>query len=570
MKKDLDFQKWKKARDASWTLREGDRERYARLVRKVSNAGGTKRRGKGEDLMRPVMRLRQSMQTFLAQLTGGEVRFQCEYPNEARDRFARIQEAHLNELCSEMQLSATLASAVTSSFFKEGIVMLHYAEGKPLLMGTDTRVVPGRPAAVNIPWVDYNEDMTANHPSRRQWMCHFYDVATNELEDNPAYNQDVVRKMKEQKPAGSKYDERENEQARNAYGFSPNDERLAFPTTKLCDFYVPHLHMKYTFDWRMNFKPLREEHCEDPDGPYRKLVLEEIPDNIMACSQAEALEHLEELVNSAWRKISMTMAAAKDLILYEEGEQDSADLFRTAKHGQAIKVRNIDGVRRESFGGPNKNLTTGAVMADQMMNDIDNNLALRSGSGAQSPTASQDQLLAQSSGTLTGYNLQKILEFYSSVGNGIRRLMWDDESMVRDTTYEHKKLPGYKLKAPWRPGVRDGERDDYRCKIVPHTIRFTSPEEKAAKVLNTLDRLQPYMGMFQQAGRAPDPDVILDVLGDAGLPEMKKLFQVVDPVEPSGSGERPLQSANTTRTQIRKSESGQNPMMQMAAGMDGE
>lgn len=565
--KDVDRDRLRKAMQASRDATHGDRERFTRLVKKVANAGGTKRKGRQEDLQRPIMLLRQSLRTFKAQLSGGEVRFACEDEETGRDRFAKIQEAHLNKIAREIKLSKTLATAVISSFFKEGVVELHMAEASPLAMSTNDWIVPGRPFVSNVPWVDYGEDMTATHPSKRQFQYHFFDVSFDALQRVPGFNKKVVSKIKLDEKNGYFFDRKETEEPRTAFGFIPQKERLAFDMVRLVAVYIPHLRTRFFWPYRMDTPPLAEIPITDPEGPYRKLCLDEIPDNVMACSQAESLEHLDDLHNSSWRKIASMIGATRDLILYEEGEQEAAENIRTAQHGKVIKVRNADGIRKESFGGVSQNLASASVLTSEWYDRMDDGLKSRAGLGGSASTATEAGILAQSSGNMMTSNLQTVLEFYSAVGNGLRCMMWDDDMYNADTTYEHEELPGYTIPAPWRPGFRMGEREHYNCRVVPYTIRFESPEQKASKLLGTIERLAPLLPTFAQQGRAIDPDAMLEILADAGQPEIRKLFQITDPVEPPTGGERPLQSPNTTRTQIRKSEANANPMQNIVAGM---
>jgi hypothetical protein len=565
--KDIDRDRLKKAMTASWDYRSGDRERYTRIVRKLAAASGTKRRNKGEEMSRPINLLRQSLETFRAASTGGQLRFYCEDSRQGGTRFAKIQQTHLNDLACEIGLSATLSTAVISSFFKEGIVELHRAESP---VTSNNWMVEGRPFVSNIPWNDFGEDMTATHQSKVQFQYHFFDLPWDVLHNTPSFDRDVLNKMRLDEKHGYSYAEgRDSEDARTAFGFTPNRERLAFDTVRLVAVWVPSLKTRFFWPYRMDTPPLLELQLDDRDGPYRKCVLNEIPDNIMACSQAESLEILDDLHNSSWRKIASMINATRDLLLYEKGSQEDAENIRTAQHGKTIAVGDIDSIRKESFGGVSKNLAAASIMTSQWYDRMDNNLPVRAGLQSQAGTATEAELQAQAGGVAANFAMQKILEFYSSVGEGLRRMLWNDQSMSRDSSYEHPSLPGYKMRAPWRPGVRHGNLDDYSTKVMAYTIAYQSPAAKIAKTLGYIERLQAsgLLQQFAQAGRIPDPDAILDMITDDAGPDIKRIFQIVDPVEPGGNGERPLQMRNKTSTQIRKSEAKGNSMMDLVSGM---
>jgi hypothetical protein len=556
--KDTDRDRLHKAVKASLAHLEPDRKRYAQLVKKFAGCPVKPKRGAAQP--RLINLLRQSGSVLSMLLSSARPRYSLGFKGSGPQRaFARITETHLNELAEEIHLEESFAACVLSAYFKMGIAYIHYAEGDPLLFG-DQWVVPGRPTLEALSYGDYFEDMAAQSERRLQYQGHDFDIPWSALEDKDAgWDQSVVSKLRPDSKKGYQYDSdlgEPSESAREAYGFLPNDERLIEDTLRCRAIYVPSTRKTWIWPVRMETKPLRVVDDKDPDGPYRKLKFDDVPDNTLPTAPAEAEEALDDMHNSIWRKNAQLIAQMRSFFTYEPGGEDDAKAMQNAEHGKYVRVKDNDSVSVRNVPGITQNEVAAAEFVAKWHNEIGGNYRLQAGTAPMAPTASQEEQLATANGSVMAKRKYKVQKFASECGEGLKIRLWHDKSTYRRAWMEIPgitNITGEPSPAPWYPRERMGEPSDYKCEVVGYSLTYRSPEQEAGACMQLLNDLQPMMPLFAQSGKLPNPTKILN-----DLAKMRNVERVLDwfdeaPPDMPQQAQQPLrQSPNTTRTSIQR------------------
>lgn len=564
----VQVERLRKAMQASWDAGDDDRARFTRIVKKMSDTEGGVRGRIGKNTpLRPIMGLRKSLNTLMAELTGGEVQFSCttQYGGSARG-FARTQQAALNLLACEIKLSQTLAKGVMGAFVKLGITKPHYRQDAALLFGVDERVRPSKPFMSNVSFTKYGFDRTADDEHAVQFEFDFYDVDWEALNEIPGVDKKALAMLKRDKQHAYDSEAKEQQDARTAFGFLPEPGRLAFDRYRVVDVYLPSLKEVHTYPFRVEGKPLLVRPMTDPEGFYRKFSLGDIPDNVLSCSQAESLEALDDMTNSSMRKIALCIRAMKTVGIFSGGGDEDAEVVNKALHGKVVGIKgDIDGYQNMEVGGVGKNLPQALALTSKLYDDADNGLNLRAGIGGNSPTATEASIVSASASRLTNWYQQRTLAYYSSCGEALRRMMYDDEYYERDVTYEHPKLPGVEIEDRWTSS-RIGKVEDYTSRVIAHTIVHEPPAARMQRNLAMAERI---------GGLAAVPGVnieeVISTVADSGYPDLRRWFNAPPPTEEEtgASSERQLQKPHTVREQIRRSEAQPgNELAQIAAGME--
>jgi hypothetical protein len=542
----------RKAVEAAREQTDADRRAYERRVKKYAGVWTEPNKRKSKNL-RIINMLRQSASVLVTQLSGGIPRFHVSHNGQARKRwYSRVLQANLNQLVEDVHFEETLATCVLSAYFKMGIAKIQTAEGSRMLFGDDTWVVEGRPSITAVSYCDYFQDMSAIRPGRFMFQGDYFDVSWDKLKEDGLYDRQVVAKMAPAQKGDYAYEGQDVSSAREAYGYTPTRDRTVKDMVRCVDIYFPEERTLVTWPYRIDTPPLRVLKVDDPDGPYRTLGFDDIPDNTLPASPVENEENLDDLHNSAWRKMAMLTEQMRTFFVYEDGAEADAKAQQRAEHGQYVKVRDMESTEVRSIGGVGQNEAATAQLIQAQFDRAADNLPLRAGTGPQADTATEAGIMQQNNGTITSRRRHRVARFSSSCGKALLRRLWDDRSN-RTAYYQ-----GDGVSIPLRADMgneRIGDFDDYRCDVVEYSLFYESPEQKANRLLATLRDLNDtgLLPVFQQAGLVPDGQEILETLAEyRNQSELLRWFTSGEPPIDAAEQETRM-PASTTRTQIRRS-----------------
>jgi hypothetical protein len=336
---------------------------------------------------------------------------------------------------------------------------------------------------------------------------------------------------------------------------------------RLIDVYFPREKLLVTWPYRMDTPPLRVLDVTDPDGPYRLVYFDDVPDNTLPASPAENEEMLDDLHNSIWRTIALQISTMKSFFLYELGADKDATTQKNVKHGEIIGVTDKEATDLRTIPGPDQNTAAASALVAQWFDRMAGNLQLNAGLGQQTDTASQEQMLQTNNGSLNARRKYRVQKFASECGEALKRLLWSDAISSRESWLEPEEIPGVMVPANWDATYRNGESEDYCCNVESYSLTYRSPDQEANELFRTLNDLAPLMPVFAHAGKVPNPQAILQDIAE--LRNQKRILRWFDEVEPNHAGlMETKQAPRTERITTRKSAGrGADQTQQILQGM---
>lgn len=478
--------------------------------------------------------------------------------------FAKRFEIALNNLVEKIDLDQTLQDCVLDAFFGGlGICKVYMSESVQVEVGDGIYCDPGRPFAGKISLDDWVHDASAKEWRKVRFAGDRYRLPFWKLEENPdVFKRDVVKLLRPTSPTDGNEWGADPKVRDISQGTQANRDQNEFePTIDLMDVWLPEEGLLVTWPAYKQSKPLAVRECDNPEsGPYKLLSLISVPDNIMPKSPVGSLIFLHQLANRLLRKLSRQASQQRDIPVYTGAGQADAQRLQKAQQGEWTRVQNKDQVGVLKFGGID--VTQGQFFdrVTQIFSRQAGNLDAMAGLGPQAQTLGQDELIHGAVSRKEAKMQGRVLNFARSIGRDLGWLKWVDQ--VLEVPGNMSGPGGVKVRMDWTPELREGDFLDYNFEVEPHSMAYTSPSEKVAKLNQVLANLAPMMPMFEQQGSFIDPQEIVDIYASfLNLPELKRVIKFTEPPHTFQAGvQQPGASAtkerrvapNTTRTNIRR------------------
>jgi hypothetical protein len=307
-------------------------------------------------------------------------------------------------------------------------------------------------------------------------------------------------------------------------------------------------------------------------GPYHLLNLGPVPDNVMPTSPAQNLRYLFELVNSSYRKLDSQARRQKFVHIIEAGAEDDARRVRESKDGGQVTVAQKDAQGEMRLGGIDQQLLIFANNIIDLHDRMGGNVTARMGLGAQSPTATQDQMIHAQTGRHEQFMQEKMVDFTRGVGKHLAWLLFGDP--VRNVRNRDKvEGTSFEFENNWTPDERQGQFNDYDFDVDPYSLAYQSPSDKANVLTQFIGQMTPMLPLLQQMGWQIDLPKFLTLQAELrNIPQLLEIFKPAAPPEEQGAGgaHQATQSPVTQRETIRRGQPGPGPsaagMMQMLRG----
>lgn len=299
--------------------------------------------------------------------------------------------------------------------------------------------------------------------------------------------------------------------------------------------------------------PVREIEWTGPEhGPYHSLAFKPVPRSVMPLPPVASLSDLNDILNAVYSKSANQAIRQKDITFYSGQASKDAERVRDASDGELIRADNPDKVTTQKFGGVDQVGLAFAIDARGQFSYHAGNLDSLAGLSPQADTLGQDRMLRQSASQQVDDMQDKTTTAVAGLLRDIAYYVWDDPLTnipisVRFQGDEHEMLTKFTHKS------KDGKFFDYVIDIVPYSLRYRSPQEILQSVLSYVQNIAVPLGQqMAQQGSGIDFQVLNDLWATySNTPEIKDILTGVQLEEPMPGGERPRQSPNTTRTNVR-------------------
>jgi len=305
-----------------------------------------------------------------------------------------------------------------------------------------------------------------------------------------------------------------------------------------------------------NVRPWRSR----PGGPYLFLYYRELPDQAIPVAIQADLALVHDSLNSTFRKLIDQTREAKTVLGFRPGHEGDAESVRDASSRQIVRMRDPSAVQEFNFNGPDQSLLGMLLQTRELASIIGGNTDVLSGLGAQTPTATQEQMISQSAGGKIQLHEVDTADFQVEVFEAIRWYLYHEQEepipivgQVEGTDIRFSQTFNA-AKAEAMPG----QFNSFLLKIEPYTGIYRSPEQRFQSLLMLWERLiMPAVQMGILDG-TPDMSRLLEIAAQyLDMPEAQGLVRPVAPEEQEMMAEGAArQSPTTTRNYVRRSAPG--------------
>jgi hypothetical protein len=437
----------------------------------------------------------------------------------------------------------------------------------------------GNPFADTVDLDDFAFDIHARDFREVGWIGHRYRVPIDTVRDSRLYT--AERKNLVPQPDeffNAEGDERVSVLGREYYSNQEEFEDMV----DLWEFWIPRQNLILTLaDMDLTGpggKVLREQEWVGPDtGPYHLLSYMAVPGNAMPKSPVQDLFDLHLAINNMLRKLIRQAQNLKQNIFVAGGADEDGSRVLRANDGDIIKVDNPQNITSPgSVLAPNQQLFALLMQFKEFFNYAAGNMDMMGGLAHESPTATQDELLAKGAGGQIQDMQETTLKHTTSV---CKALLWYWHKHPKLRMQIHEQIPGttLHLKREATPKQRaEIDVTDMQIQVDPYSLQAKTPQT----VMQELDQmvtqvLIPLMPLLQPQGVAFDANAYLKIkaqlMNNPQIEEIVTLMQAPDqsgagaPQGPPGQGmsqpgggSMPKMAPQTTRTYERVSRPGRS------------
>jgi len=464
--------------------------------------------------------------------------------------FAWRWQQTLNNQIEEIRFNETMQRVILDAFFVGGAVKVFQAEWGPVQLEDDVWADPGRPYVGHISFDDFGLDMTVKDRRRCKFMWDEYRVSWASVQDNPDYDQSVVKLM----TPTTKYDRGEQYAQEIGTGALTDDDEYE-PQTDLMDVWLPELNAVGVFPRQIQSKPLKLVEAGPEGGPYKFLALADVPDNAMPSSPAQNLLGLHLLYNGLMRKQARQAKRQKTNPLYRPQSEADANRAKRVNDGEWVKVADPKGIDVLQQGGVDQANTAFSLGVLDLFGRQAGNLEAMAGLGPQANTVGQEELIHQAVSRKEAKMQQRVHRFVSDVVGCLGHLMWADEVLQVPSSTPFREGSSVRIDTSWTPELREGDFWQYGFEVEPYSMNYESPEAKLMKLERAMDRLAQLYPIIERNGGSIDVERMQKDYADLlGIPQLENWITYGVPEPPPGMQQQSegRMAPETTRNYVRR------------------
>lgn len=448
--------------------------------------------------------------------------------------YAKDFQPVLRRTIDKMRYSNILQRTIKNAFFGLGITKIGLNKSHTVEIGGVTHDV-GQPYAESILLDDLFYDTSATNRETCQYIGNRIRAPLIDLIESDLYDQDALRKMRS--VPLKKYNETGDSKV-SSIG-SPEERNEEYHImTEFWEVFFPQENMIRCIpvDTAVNAILREEEWTGQEDGPYHWLIFDEVPGKIFPLPPAALWLDIHQTVNKIFLKLESQADSQKNLTVFGQGDEKSAETVRDAKTDDYITLNNPQGINQVAIGGPNQMNMAFMITLEQMFSKMAGNLDALGGLGPQADTLGQDQLIHQSASVQISDMQDRVEEHAKQNISSIAFLKWHEPFSNERFT---KPIPGTNMEISdtWDNSRKQGGFFEYNFTIIPYSMRHSTPESIVQREFMVLRELMPYMQIMLKEGRVPEFDKIIAHWSDyLDLPYLRDFFQIIEP--------RDMQTAN--------------------------
>lgn len=314
-------------------------------------------------------------------------------------------------------------------------------------------------------------------------------------------------------------------------------------------------------------------------GPYVVLGMATVPGNAPPKAPLQDLYDLHMHINRNTRKLMRQADRQKEVLFCPSAVGEDGKRAIDANDGEAWNMANPKELIKVNFGGPDQRLFEMSNSFRELFSWLSGNLEIMGGLGAQSKTATQDEMLNQNSSA-------SISEMQDRVMTGVSRVV---KSMLWFWHHNPRKFMKSKFSLPGMPEISTVRKvsplqrqripfEEMDIRVDPCSMVHMTPQMRGAALDQlVMQILTPLMPLMQQQGIQFDVNAYLRKRAKyMDMPDLPEIVSVQDPVvQPGsssvddGSNQMGGMPAETTRNYNRRSTGGDTSANRQKQSADG-
>lgn len=426
--------------------------------------------------------------------------------------FAELTELAIEFVLKEIQYAAVLRMATLEALYGRGItvtVMGDAEPGGPLEPGGE--MSKGKRPIIR----QVSEDLFIEDTAKRTWRDrpdfrgHRFSVPYQEALDSGKYDNDLLEGI-------FKRDTKRRKTVDATSGIT-TPERFV-DEVQLSAIWLPAQKRVVTMAGNMDLVDgyLRTDGYKGPvRGPYNILSFMPMPDSTIPIPPMSVIYDLQAVLNQIAEKISDQALAQKDILIVQAGDETQMKAARDSDTNEIISGQG-KGTAKFSLGGVNESNYRSAAWLHEQLNQMSGNPNVLGGTGSQSPTLGQEELLVTSAGTVQVDRKERVQEFASRDCNNVAFHLWRDTGAIGRTLDLIQSLPAPIGDVPvqWTATDREGTYTDYNFEIEAYSAAAASPEARYQQIVRWLSQVvMPLSQIGASQGTIPDVATLARITG---------------------------------------------------------
>jgi hypothetical protein len=402
--------------------------------------------------------------------------------------YADTLELAVNHLHRRIDLRMTLRKAIVDSIFMAGFIKTGLASGDSFITMDGVDVEIGQPYAERVDPDDIVLDPMARDWDEQAFIGNRFRANLDDLIATGLYEPDLLEKL-----ASRTETEDSKGLAAKLTGAMPESEMADIQRyVDLVEVYLPREKIVVTLPYQKNAtedKFLRVADYQGPDrGPYHMLGYAYVPDNILPIPPASIWYDLHVMGNRIARKLSRQSERIKRVLAYESSAVEDVNEIAEADDGETVRVDDISKIKEVQYGGAGKESYDWMEWTQQRFSEQAGNIDMLSGSGSNTPTATQAEMLQANTSVRLGDMQNQVYNFAAEVAQDLTFFVHTDPLIDLPLV---RRRDGAEQQVVYTPEMRQGEWLDYNIKVQPYSMARPDPNMAVRRKLEFATNVIP-------------------------------------------------------------------------------
>jgi hypothetical protein len=404
----------------------------------------------------------------------------------------------LNHLVDRIDLRMALRKAITDAIFMAGFVKTGLATGDQFLTMDGIDIEIGQPFAERVDPDDIVLDPMARDWDEQSFIGNRFRANLDDLLATGLYDEDQLIKLSGPYDGTGSVGEAE----KLIGGNSAEEFKEIQRYVDLVDVYLPREQVVVTLPYQKNSSQdtfLRVADYEGPDhGPYHMLGFAWVPNNLLPVAPAGIWYDLHILGNRIARKLSRQAERIKRVLAYQSSAEEDATQIAEADDGETVRVDDINGIKEVQYGGAGEDSYAYMEWVKRQFSEQAGSLDLLSGTGSNTPTATQAELLNANSSVRLSDMQNAVYTFTKGISRDLAYHLHTDPLInlpltKRQPTVDPVTGMGQmeEVQVHFSPDVRAGTWLDYNIDIKPYSMARPDPNTQVRRRLEFATNVIP-------------------------------------------------------------------------------